>query len=113
MQALVNIFYNAKDAMAKIQRDKFIFINIKKDEEFLYLEIKDNGGGINNEIIENIFEPYFTTKHQTQGTGIGLYMTHEIIQNHMGGIIEVKNISYSYKNNSYSGAQFTIKYPYK
>ncbi len=38
-------------------------------------------------------------------------MTHEIIQNHMGGIIEVKNISYSYKNNSYSGAQFTIKIP--
>ncbi len=109
MQALVNIFYNAKDALIKRDENRYIFINLKKDNNFIIIGIKDNAGGINKNIIENIFEPYFTTKHQSQGTGIGLYMTHQIIEKHMEGTIVVKNTSYEYKNNRYNGAEFIIK----
>lgn len=75
------------------------------------LSIKDNGGGIAKNIIEHIFEPYFTTKHKSHGTGIGLYMTHQIIVTHMGGKIEVGNTKYHYNDKQYEGADFKIHLP--
>ena len=66
--------------------------------------IQDNGGGIQNEeILSSIFEPYFTTKSNVNGTGVGLYMTIIIIEQNMKGKIEVKNIP--------NGLKFTIKIP--
>ena len=62
-------------------------------------------------IIDRIFEPYFTTKHKSQGTGIGLYMSLEIIKKHMNGNLTVSNEKYSYKNIKCIGAQFTIELP--
>jgi len=110
-QALMNIFSNAKDALEKIKGDRFVFINLKKDDNFFYIDIKDNANGIDEDILKKIFEPYFTTKHQSQGTGIGLYMTKMIIEKHMDGTIEVANSEYEYKNKTYKGANFTIKLP--
>ncbi len=110
-QALVNIFYNAKDAFEKQEKERYIFIDLQKEKDIFILKIKDNAKGIEESIIKNIFEPYFTTKHQSQGTGIGLYMTQMIVEKHMRGKIEVENISYTYKNKKYSGAQFTFKLP--
>ena len=110
-QALVNIFSNSRDAMQKITSEKYIFINLEKEENLVVISIKDNAGGIDEKIISNIFEPYFTTKHQSQGTGIGLYMTHQIIEKHMNGLINVKNSTYSYNNKDYTGAEFKIKLP--
>ncbi len=112
-QVLINILNNAKDALMqdKTLKDRLIFITSKKDKDFIQLSIKDSGGGVKEDIKEKIFEPYFTTKHQTQGTGIGLYMTKEIIQKHMNGVIEVDNISYRYENIDYKGAEFIIKIP--
>jgi PAS domain S-box-containing protein len=110
-QALINIFYNAKDALEKVEGEKFVFIDLKADDNFLYLSIKDNAKGIDETIIKNIFEPYFTTKHQSQGTGIGLYMTQMIIEKHMKGSIEAKNSKYTYNKQSYIGAEFIIKLP--
>lgn len=89
--------------------EKLIFIDIKKKREKVFITIKDNAGGIKDEIIERVFEPYFTTKHKFQGTGIGLYMTREIIAKHMNGEITVKNKEYKYNQNSYTGAVFKIK----
>jgi len=112
-QALLNVFYNAKDAMIKKKSNKFIFISISKDSHWVSIRIKDNGGGIKKEVINKIFEPYFTTKHKSQGTGIGLYMTHQIIERNMKGSIEASNVSYDYENSNYKGAQFIIKLPLK
>ncbi|MGB5793903.1 ATP-binding protein, partial [Poseidonibacter sp.] len=70
-------------------------------------------GGIEDEVINRVFEPYFTTKHKSQGTGIGLHMSQEIISRHMNGVLEVSNTQYTYKNKSYKGAIFVIKIPFK
>ena len=110
-QALLNIFYNARDAMDELKGDKFVFINLSKTENNIVIQIKDNGGGIHKDAITKIFEPYFTTKHNSQGTGIGLYMTHQIIEKNMKGSIEAANVLFTYQNVKYLGAQFTIKLP--
>ncbi len=67
----------------------YLLIFIKK-ENHVVIDIKDSAGGIDSKIIDKIFEPYFTTKHQSQGTGIGLYMSQQIITNNMQGTISVK-----------------------
>ncbi|QKJ22454.1 cache domain-containing protein [Poseidonibacter lekithochrous] len=113
LQVLLNIINNAKDALSKIEEEKYIFIKIYKTEEDAVIEIKDNAGGIKENIIERIFEPYFTTKHKSQGTGLGLYMSEEIVSRHMEGSLEVENSEYEYKGNSFRGALFTIKLPLK
>ena len=103
-QVLLNIVNNAKDAIIeqKIEMPK-IEINSYIKEEYSYLEIKDNAGGIPLEIIDKIFEPYFTTKEEGKGTGIGLYMSKTIIENNMEGKIFVNNVD--------KGACFTIIMP--
>ena len=108
LQVVLNILNNAKDVLSlKKQRDKKIVVNLKEQEEefgksFIIIEICDNGGGIKEEIIGKIFDPYFTTKHSSQGTGIGLYMSKKIIEQN-GGTIEVFNKD--------GGACFVIKLP--
>ncbi len=108
-QALLNILTNAKDALQESkQEEKFIFIDITHDKNKVYIKIKDNAGGIKDNVIDKIFEPYFTTKFKSQGTGIGLYMTRTIIINHMKGQINAKNVKFEYLNKKYEGAQFEI-----
>jgi len=62
-------------------------------------------------VIQKVFEPYFTTKDKSQGTGIGLYMSQEIISRHMKGSLTVENITYEYQEISYTGALFRITLP--
>ena len=112
-QAILNIIKNAKDVLVLSLKDKtkLIFIKIYLKNNFIIIEIIDNGGGIPNDIIDKVFEPYFTTKHKSQGTGIGLYMTESIVTKHLNGQISVENYSYQYKNKNYIGAKFMIKLP--
>ena len=111
-QVFLNLLNNAKDAYVKKQLPKkFVFVNIKEKTNFIEIEFLDNALGINEKYIEKIFDPYFTTKHKSQGTGIGLYMTKEIIEKHMNGTIKVSNKYFSYKDNDYIGASFIITLP--
>jgi len=111
IQVMINILNNSRDELSKkdLLDRKLIFIEVKSDENDAIILIKDNAGGINEEIIDRIFEPYFTTKHQSQGTGIGLYMSQEIIVKHMKGTIDVVNNNIKYQQREYQGAFFEIR----
>jgi len=112
IQVLINILNNSRDELlTKEKQELLIFINVYTKSDFMIIEIQDNAGGIKEDIIDRIFEPYFTTKHKAQGTGIGLYMSEEIISKHMNGTISASNVSYVYNENEYNGAKFIIKLP--
>ncbi|RXJ75598.1 hypothetical protein CRV03_12630 [Arcobacter sp. F155] len=112
IQVFVNIINNSKDAfIANNVEHRVIYINESTEANNYVLEIKDNAGGIPENIIDKIFEPYFTTKHKAQGTGIGLYMSHQIIADHMHGNIKAENININYDNKHYKGASFKILLP--
>ena len=109
LQALVNIIYNAKDVLKKLDvEDRYIFLSTKNYENKVEITITDTGNGIPEEIIGNIFQPYFTTKQKTYGTGLGLHMAYNIIEQNMSGTITVSNKQINYKNSSYMGASFII-----
>ena len=112
IQVIMNILTNAKDVLLSKGNDfrKLIFIEIYKENDKSIFSIKDNAGGIPIENIEKIFEPYFTTKGD-EGTGIGLHMSKEIIQNHMNGELKVENSTFDYQGEEYKGAKFTIILP--
>ena len=104
-QVIVNILNNAIDAkIVKSNSIKFnaiIKITISDENDQIVISIFNNCGNIDVQIIEKIFEPYFTTKFEDQGTGIGLYMTKVIIEKNMQGKIEAKNLD--------DGVEFIIK----
>jgi PAS domain S-box-containing protein len=111
-QCLINIFNNSKDALNEnVKKNRLIFISTSLKNNNAVLRIKDNAGGISNDVLPNIFEPYFTTKHQSQGTGLGLHMSYKLIVDGMNGTIEAKNINYYYHNKSYVGVEFIITLP--
>ncbi|AXX91167.1 hypothetical protein CPU12_13065 [Malaciobacter molluscorum LMG 25693] len=114
IQVIMNLINNATDAIDdnKDLTSKYIFVDIYKDDlNNAIFKILDNAGGIKEDIKDKIFEPYFTTKHKSLGTGIGLYMSEEILVKHMNGEIKVKNKEFEYKKNSYKGAEFILKIP--
>ena len=102
MQVFLNIIINAKDILTANKLDNpLILIRVYEDEKYVNTEICDNAGGIDNDILPKIFDPYFSTKDERNGTGLGLYMSKLIVEEHLNGIIEVYN-----KND---GACFIIK----
>lgn len=112
-QCLINIFNNAKDALKEKQNDdeRFIFISSSIHNETVIIKIKDNAHGIPEEILPKIFDPYFTTKHQSQGTGLGLNMAYNLIVDGMNGTLEAHNVTYIHNDKKYCGAEFTIVLP--
>lgn len=102
-QVMLNILKNAKDAiLAKGVKGK-INIDILSEAAAAIIRIKDNGGGISNNILDKVFDSYFTTKAEKDGSGIGLYMSKIIIEEHMGGRINAKNVT--------GGAEIEIALP--
>ena len=111
-QCMMNIYNNAKDALVEnVQSKRFIFICTKKIGDEISITVKDNANGIPKKVLPKIFDPYFTTKHQSKGTGLGLHMTYNLIVNGMKGSIEATNIQYEYNEQNYNGALFTIQLP--
>jgi signal transduction histidine kinase len=123
-QILLNILTNAKDQIViqssknKSNDDFSGLVNITVTDDILKIhdreieacriDILDNGGGIDQIIIDRVFEPYFTTKKGNQGTGIGLYMSKVIIEEHLGGKVSVNNNKF---DNGEVGAVFSIILP--
>ena len=112
VQCFLNIINNAKDALitdAK-EENRYIIIETKQIEDDLELSIKDSAGGIPDEIIGRIFEPYFTTKHKSLGTGIGLSIVNKILRDKYCANVTVYNESFTYNDCVYYGACFKITF---
>ena len=109
LQVIINIINNSKDEFEKKEiENRYIFIDIKQEEKAVKIFIKDNAGGIDNEVINRIFDSHFTTKLKSDGTGVGLYMSKEIIEKHMNGQITVSNEEILLEDIYYKGACFEI-----
>jgi len=92
MQVILNILKNSEDNFMDLNiRCPIIKIETKKYKDWFIIEISDNGGGVDNKIINNIFDPYFSTKKKKSGTGLGLYMSKIMIEEHSGGLLSVTN----------------------
>jgi len=114
IQAIINILNNAKDILKeKNIENKVIIFSIKPVKDTMEITITDNAGGIPENIKPKVFDAYFTTKHQSQGTGLGLNMTYNIITNNFNGTIKVENIHFNHKDIEYYGASFIINIPIK
>ncbi len=104
-QVIVNILNNANDAkLIKDMEEKFkakVIIEVSKNDEFIIISISNNCGNAKEQVLEKMFEPYFTTKFENQGTGIGLYMSKTIIEKNMKGTIDAFNKD--------DGVEFIIK----
>ena len=93
IQALLIVFNNSIDACKASGIDPSIQVEAKIDKGYLFIEIEDNGGGIKKELFPKIYNPYFTTKHASKGTGLGLYILKILIEESMFGRVEIKNIN--------------------
>jgi len=102
-QVILNLINNAKDILIerKITQPLIIIETRKHNNELISITVKDNGGGIQEAIIDKIYDPYFTTKEEGKGTGIGLYMSKMIVENNMAGKL--------YAFNDGAGANFVIE----
>ena len=100
----INLLKNAADVLVeKNKGERWISILTTEEDGFVSFEISDNGGGIDEALMHRIFEPYFSSKHEKNGTGLGLYMSKIIIDKHLKGSIICTN--------SDVGAVFTVKLP--
>ena len=103
-QVIINIINNAKDILLERKvEDAWIKVGLEKNSSFVTIWIEDNAGGVPSEIISKIFDPYFTTKHKSQGTGLGLHMSYKIVTESLGGELKVSN--------STNGALFKVIIP--
>lgn len=92
LQVILNILNNTREAIVSKNRSNGVLdISIQEKSDMYIIMLQDNAGGISDEIIDRIFEPYFTTKFQDQGTGIGLYMCKNIIEKSMQGTLDIRN----------------------
>ena len=111
-QVFLNVLNNAKDVLVeKVSHNRRVLIEASASDTHCIIEITDNAGGISQEISDKIFDPYFTTKHQSQGTGIGLYMSKEIIEKHMMGTLTTYNKEFEIEGEKEFGACFRIELP--
>jgi len=111
LQVIEHILINSKEFLK--QKDlKLISITVKEDlQNGVSIEIYDNAGGVDDEIVDKIFEPYFTTKHKSQGTGLGLYAVRSIIKESFDGKLNISNREFEYNNIEQKGFNIEIIVP--
>jgi len=109
-QVFLNILNNAKDILIeKDIADKVVLLEVLRDTEHAIVTISDNAGGIHDDVAARIYDPYFTTKHKSQGTGIGLFMSKRIIEQQFDGFLENTNRAFEVEEKKYFGASFSVK----
>jgi signal transduction histidine kinase len=109
---MINILSNALSALIKIEPSKrYIFIELNLQNNHVSIVIKDSANGIPNEVKEHIFEQYFSTKKLYEGSGLGLYMTKEVVEKKLLGSIEFQNETYEFENKTLTGVKFTLTLP--
>ncbi len=112
VQCLSNILNNSKDALKNIDEEKrMINIIIESKNNYAVISIHDSGGGIGSNIIDKVFEPYFTTKHESQGTGLGLYMCYKIIKDSLKGDISINNETMILQGDELAGTKVRVTLP--
>ena len=103
-QVILSLITNSKEQLIQtLDHERWIKIELEVDGENIFLNVEDNGGGIPEDMLHRVFEPYFTSKHKDRGVGLSLYMTQKILRESMQGNIAVKNTK--------NGAKFTIQMP--
>lgn len=111
-QVFLNILNNAKDVLKDKKFEKrHVYIKAYSTNQNNVIDIFDSAGGIPAHIKDKVFDPYFTTKHKSQGTGIGLYMSKDIIEKHMNGSLTAMNSDFFIEQYHYFGACFKIELP--
>ncbi len=113
VQVFIQILNNSIDVLLEKDFDRYIFIDVKTKNNLIFIKIQDSGMGINEKIQDKIFEPYFTTKHQSIGKGIDLYNCKQMIESLFKGKITVSNKEKYFQDKKYKGACFTITIPLK
>ncbi len=109
--SLNDILNNSKDVIiANDPKIRAVHIKCFKRSNGFVIGIKDSGGGIDESVMQKVFDPYFTTKHKSQGTGIGLYMTKQIAQNSFNAKVDVRNTDFEHNEQMTHGAYFTIEF---
>ena len=103
-QVILNLLINSKDALSEVsETDRYINISLRKKGDKIVLHFCDNGGGIDQSILSDIFKPYVSTKYKKGGTGIGLYISHLIMKQKMKGNLSAQNTN--------DGACFILSFP--
>ena len=107
-QAILNILDNSIYALINNQSpdNRIILIDLNSN----ILQIKDSGNGVEENILPKIFEPYFTTKHEAFGVGLGLYIVNELFVKHMNYKIDIHNVTFTFENKTYTGTNFIIDF---
>jgi PAS domain S-box-containing protein len=112
-QVLLNIIANAKDVIEQITNpvahQRTISVYLSQTEEAVLIEICDNAGGIDDNLLKRIFEPYFTTK--AMGTGLGLFIVKTLLEKHLHGTISCKNYKSELNGVLYQGSSFSLTLP--
>lgn len=114
LQCFINIFNNSKEAFQENQIEeakRFIHIEYFKVDHHVVITFKDSAGGVSDEVLSKIYDPYFTTKHKTQGKGLGLYVTRNLVVELMNGSIQIGNITLIEQNKQYQGLECMITLP--
>ena len=108
IQAFLNLLANAKDILAAREvADPALFLSVYRCEGGVCASVEDNGGGIDAQDMDRIFEPYYTTKQELNKAGLGLYMAKLTVEEHSGGQLTAENV----KTPAGKGARFTLRFP--
>ena len=114
LQVFMNIFNNCIDVLCKQKhKHRYIFLDVCMENNLAIIKINDSGNGMKEEKLSKIFNPYFTTKQREKGSGIGLYMSHNMVTKHMSGSIKAKNSIRQVQGQTYTGLEFTLIFPHE